>query len=111
MCPYRISPLGAATAVPLNVVPDAVFSGALDPTTVIPQNVYLTNPSGTTVSSTLTLDATGTITHLTPSAPLAANSQYSFYLYNLNGVNGLVVSNHGYYFTTGGASKRQHRRW
>ncbi len=98
----NVSPMSGATAVPLNVVLDAQFSGALDPTTVIAANVYLYSyVTSKAIASTLTLDSTGTIVHLTPSSALAANAQYYFYLSNLKGVNGLAVSNAGEYFTTG----------
>ena len=100
------SPLSGATAVPLNVALDAQFSGALDPSTVIAANVYLYSyATGKAVAATLTLNSTGTLVHLTPSAALAANTQYYFYLYNLKGTNGLTVANHGSSFTTGGATQ------
>ena len=83
--------LNGATAVPLNAVPDVVFSEALNPATVIAANVYLySSATGKPVASTLTLDTTGTVIHLTPSAALTASTQYYFDLYNLTGVNGLA---------------------
>jgi hypothetical protein len=97
------SPLSTATGVPLNVVPDAVFSEALNPATVIAANVYLNNPSNTAISSTISLDSTGTIIHLVPTANLATNTQYCLYLSNLVGTNGQAASNHSFCFTTGGS--------
>ena len=100
----NVSPMSGATGVPLNVVPDAQYSAPLDPTTVIAANVYLYNTAtGKTLASTLTLDATGTILHVTPSAALAANTYYYVYLYNLKGANGLTVPSTIDAFTTGGS--------
>ena len=99
----NISPMNGATAVPLNAVIDAQYSGALDSTTVIAANVYL-NGGGKTVTATLALDSTGTIIHLTPSAPLTASTQYCYSLYNLKGSNGTTVSGQYGCFTTGTSS-------
>ena len=98
------SPANGATGVPLNAVMDAGFSEALDPTTVVAKNVYLRSSNGT-IASTPTLNTTGTVIHLTPSAALAASTQYCFYLYNLQGVNGVAAANQYYCFTTGTASQ------
>ena len=98
------SPANGATGVPLNAVMDAGFSEALDPTTVVAKNVYLRSSNGT-IASTPTLNTTGTVIHLTPGAALTASTQYCFYLYNLQGVNGVAAANQYYCFTTGTASQ------
>jgi hypothetical protein len=46
--------------------------------------------------ATLTLDATGTVVRLKPSAGLAAGSMYRFYAQNRQGINGLAARNLGY---------------
>ncbi len=99
-----LSPASNATAVPLNAVVDIVVSSALSPATVIPANVYLSGPSGT-VATTLTLDSTGTVVHLAPKASLLASTQYCFYLYNVQGTNGLPLGSRGYCFVAGTAAQ------
>ncbi len=100
------SPISSATAIPLNVIPDAIYTEPLNPSSVIAANVYLYSyGTSSVVPSTLTLDSTGTIIHLTPNAPLAVGTQYQFALYNLVGANGLSVSGQAHNFTTGGVTQ------
>jgi methionine-rich copper-binding protein CopC len=63
------------SGVPVNSVLTAVFSEAIDPTTITdPTNVPVRRrSSGTDILGTRTLDATGTLFRFTPSAPLPAN--------------------------------------
>jgi len=85
---------------PLNSAPGALFSEPLNPSTVNTTNVTLQGPSGL-VTGAVSLDPTGTIVRITPSALLAANAGYCIALDNLAGTNGLKAVDRSYCFTTG----------
>ena len=101
----NVSPLNGATAVPLNPVMDIAYSVPVTSATVsVAANVFLNGPSAS-VPATVTLDASGTIIHITANAALAASTRYCFYSYNLQGVNGKAAQNQGSCFTTGTAAQ------
>jgi hypothetical protein len=95
------SPAYNATGVPLNAVMDIGYSEPLAASTVNGNNVHLYSfGSGANVTATVTLNATGTVIHLKPSAALTASTQYCFFADSLQGVNGLAAQDQYVCFTT-----------
>jgi YD repeat-containing protein len=102
----NVSPMYGATGVPVNAVVRLQYSEALSAGTVNSTNVYLySTATGLTVPAALTLDATGTLIQMVPNAALTANTQYYYYAYNLQGVNGTKAGNYFASFVTGAGTQ------
>ncbi len=97
------SPAYGTSGVPTNVVIDLGFNEPLNPATVNTTTVILQPGFNTpVVSSTVSLVGGGTIIQITPNAPLAANTQYVFQVFNgVQGANGLALPPGYWFFTTG----------
>jgi len=100
----NFDPFNGATGVPLNTIIDAGYNETLASSTVNATNVFLNGPSGP-VSAKVSLDSTGTVIQMKPSAALTASSEYCFYIRNVLGTNGLAVQSLGSCFTTGTAAQ------
>ena len=97
-----ITPAASATGVSKTVAPTVVFSVPINPLTMTSSNVYLINNSnGQTVSGTLSLSADNLTVTFTPSAALAANTQYYLGVFNVTDEAGNVYGGSNTYFTTG----------
>ncbi len=70
-------PANGATGVPTNQVLTAMFSNVLNPATVNATTFLLKGPSGTTVTGTVTYNATGSVASFTPSVALTYNTAYT----------------------------------
>ena len=69
-------------------------------------NVVLrNNQNSTVVTSTVSLDATGTIIRLAPNAALAVSTRYCLSVTNVQGTNGKAAQNYSPCFTTGSSSQ------
>jgi len=68
-------PLDAATGVALNATVTAIFSVAMEPTTILATSFTLVGPAA--VTGTVTYDAPSKTATFTPSANLAANTVYT----------------------------------
>ena len=97
------SPLLNATNVPLNAVMEVGYSGTLDATTLNATDAYVQrNSDGTRPAVTIGLDSTGTVIRMVPSAPLAANTLYCYFVQTgVKGTNGKAAGTFGQCFTTG----------
>ena len=97
-----ITPAYGTTAVSKAIAPAVVFSAPINPLTLTSSNVYLINSStGQSVPGTLTLSSDTLTVTLTPSAALAANTQYYVGVYNVSDQAGNVYGGSNTYFTTG----------
>jgi hypothetical protein len=95
-----MSPASGAQNVPLNANVDIGFSSPITASSVNASNVYLNGPSGK-VAAALSQDQTGTRVMIIPSAAFVAGSEYCAYTQNLQGTNGLAVTEVAYCFQTG----------
>ncbi len=79
------SPASAASSVPLDKTVSATFSTAMDPTTITNTTftVVVAGAGGAFVSGTVVYDSASQIATFTPSASLAANTQYKAALSSL----------------------------
>ncbi|MGI8746654.1 MAG: Ig-like domain-containing protein, partial [Bryobacteraceae bacterium] len=93
----------SATGVPLNAVIEVSYSGALDPATVTATTTLLRrNSDNATIAMTPSLDSTGTVIRLTPTAALSASTGYCFFIQTgVKGTNGKPASTFNACFTTG----------
>ncbi len=83
------NPANGAVNVPLNVVLELQYSGALDPATVNANTVFFFNQFGQFVPGSVTLDATQQLVTFVPSSPLAANFFYELEITSgVRGTNG-----------------------
>ncbi len=97
-----VTPMGSATGVSKAVAPKAVFSAPINPLTMTPGNIYLYQPSNSTyVPGTLSLSADTLTVTFTPTAALAANTQYYLEVINVTDEAGNVYGGSTNYFTTG----------
>jgi Ice-binding-like/Bacterial Ig-like domain len=71
------NPVNGATGVPLNKTVNATFSEAMDPTTITSATFTLTGPGATPITGTVSYASASFIATLTPTNPLAANTQYT----------------------------------
>jgi hypothetical protein len=72
-----VTPANGTIGVPTNQVVTATFNKAMNPVTVSSATFTLAGPSGATVTSGVSLDATGSVASLTPGAALAYNTVYT----------------------------------
>jgi hypothetical protein len=72
-----VTPANGTIGVPTNQVVTATFNKAMNPVTVSSATFTLAGPGGATVTSGVSLDATGSIASLTPGAALAYNTLYT----------------------------------
>jgi hypothetical protein len=109
-----VTPANGSTGVPINTSFTAVFSGPINPATVTAGNAYVSrtqdgcNPA-LAVPAAQTVDASGRILTLTPSAVLAVGNGYYFCLdYNsapyIKDPSGLAIGGTYDQFTTGFAT-------
>jgi YD repeat-containing protein len=97
-----VTPAANATGVLEAVTPTAVFTRPINPLTMNAGNIYLVNNSNNTrVPGTLSLSADAMTVTFTPSAPLAASTQYYFAVYYTTDEAGNGTNNPTTYFTTG----------
>jgi len=97
-----ITPAANATGVSKSVAPTVVFSAPINPLTMTSANVYLVNNSNSQgVPGTLSLSADNLTVTFTPSAALAANTQYYLGVFNVTDEAGNVYGGSNTYFTTG----------
>lgn len=82
--PYYVS------SVPTNAIVEIGYNEPINPATLTGNSVFVrVANTGTNVSATLALDTTGTVIRVTPSAALAANTQYCYYVQSgVQGTNG-----------------------
>jgi hypothetical protein len=71
------TPAGGATGVALNAPITVRFSEGMAAGTITPANLELRGPGGTLVGRTVTYDAANQAATITPSAALAASTQYT----------------------------------
>jgi len=96
------TPANSATAISKAVAPTAVFSVPINPLTLTSGNVYLWNNTGNVdVPGTLSLSADNLTITFTPTAPLAATTQYYFHVVSITDEAGNTMSGANTYFTTG----------
>ena len=96
------TPVANATAVAKTVAPTALFSVPVNPLTVNSGNVYLVNNSnGVGVPGALSVSADNLTVTFTPSAALAANTQYYFHVVSVTDEAGNTMNGANTYFTTG----------
>ncbi|HEY3826888.1 MAG TPA: Ig-like domain-containing protein, partial [Bryobacteraceae bacterium] len=106
-----LSPTSGATGVPLNTSYTVVFSSPINPATVLATNSYLVPTqfgcsSANAIPAVQSVDASGRILTLTPSAVLAVGQAYYFCI-NANAApfikdpSGNTISGTDYSFTTG----------
>ena len=103
-----ISPGMNAGGIPINSSFYVVFSQPMNIATFTASNAYLrltSNPGGwITIPSSVSGDATGRVMTITPSSPLAVNSQYYLYLSSAikdaTGAAGNSINTYGQYFNT-----------
>jgi len=97
-----ITPAASATGVSKTIAPTAVFSAPINPLTMTPANVFLvTSSTGVTVPGALSLSADNLTITFTPTAALAANTQYYLAVYSVTDEAGNVHGGVNSYFTTG----------
>jgi large repetitive protein len=109
------TPANGAGNVPRNTAIRIAYSEPLDPATLTlgatggaSTSVAFFGNNQNPVPATVTLDATGTVLQITPSAQLAANTQYCYYVsyYSaVRGTNGLAAPALTPCFTTGTTSQ------
>ncbi|PYR55262.1 MAG: hypothetical protein DMF85_20030, partial [Acidobacteria bacterium] len=99
--PTAVSPVYGASNVPLNTAITIGYNVPLDPATVTTSTVTMSGPTGA-VSAAVSLDATGQVIRLVPSAPLVPNNYYYYQVSTaIRGTNGLTPQNQGsWYFYT-----------
>lgn len=86
-----ISPAAGAVNVPLNSTIEVVFSSAANAATVNSTDIQVTNPKP--VAGAIAYDATSDEAVFTPSAPLAANSQYTVTVSGVTSSTGTAMAN------------------
>ena len=97
-----ITPASNATGVSKSIAPTVVFSVPINPLTMTPANVYLVNNSNAqAVAGTLSLSSDNLTVTFTPSAALAANTQYYLGVFNVTDEAGNAYGGSNTYFTTG----------
>jgi hypothetical protein len=98
-------PANNATGVALNKIITAIFSEAMDPSTITTGTVSVTGLGGATVIGTVSYSAAGTTVTFTPASNLAPNTRYTGTI--TTGVKDLagnaLASNYIWNFTTGAA--------
>ncbi|PZR89259.1 MAG: hypothetical protein DLM67_19320, partial [Candidatus Nephthysia bennettiae] len=101
------NPLNGAGNVPLNAVIEVGYSGALDATTLNATDVFLyRNSDGSHPAIATSLDSTGTVIRLAPTAVLVANAGYCFYVQTgVKGTNGKPAATFNACFTTGASAQ------
>jgi hypothetical protein len=71
------SAASATTGLPVTTTPSAVFSQAMDASSLTPSTVTLTGPGGALVPAAVSYDSASKTVTLTPSAPLAHSTTYT----------------------------------
>jgi hypothetical protein len=103
-------PVNAATGVALNASVSGTFSEAMNPLTISTSTFTVTGPGGTSVAGTVTYDSVNFIATFTPTANLAANTQYTATITNgATSLTGTPLATTGgvpnpWIFTTGAAA-------
>jgi hypothetical protein len=99
---FRLPTVPTTTGVSKTVAPTAVFNLPINPLTMTPANVYLVQSSnGVHAPGTLSLSADNLTITFTPTAALAANTQYYLQVYNVTDEAGNIYAGSTTYFTTG----------
>src|SRR5262249_52205235 len=92
------TPVAGSSSNPVSTDPTATFSEAVLPSTV---SFRLTDPSGTTVPGTTSMNGTDTVATFTPANPLAAGARYTVTISGATDSNGQsMLSSYTYTFTT-----------
>jgi len=94
-----ISPVNAATGVPLNAQITATLSAIIDPTTITQSSVVV-EQSGTPIAGTVT-EPTNTELVFTPTSALTASTTYTVQVTGITDANGNAVAANSSSFTTG----------
>jgi hypothetical protein len=98
-------PINNATLLPINQAISATFSEAINPSTVNSTTFTLTGPGGVAVAGAVSYVAAGSVATLTPTTPLAPNTQFTATI--TTGTRDLrstaLAANYVWTFTTGAA--------
>jgi O-glycosyl hydrolase len=100
-----VTPLNAATGVPITSALTATFSQAMNPATITSSTFTLTGPGSASVSGTVTYAATGSVATFTPAANLAYSTQYTATMTTgvQNSSGTALAANYTWTFTTAAA--------
>jgi methionine-rich copper-binding protein CopC len=92
------TPVAGSSSNPVSTDPTATFSEAVLPSTV---SFKLTDPNGTTVPGTTSMDSSHTVATFTPANPLAAGTSYTVTISGATDNNGQsMLSSYTYAFIT-----------
>jgi hypothetical protein len=95
------TPVTGSSSNPVSTDPTATFSEAVLPSTV---SFKLTDPSGTTVPGTTSMNSTDTVATFTPANPLTADTSYTVTIGGATDSNGeSMLSSYTYTFITSAA--------
>jgi hypothetical protein len=96
------TPAGGATGVAVNAPITVRFSEGMAAGTITPANVELRGPGGTVVNRTVTYDAADQTATITPSAALAASTQYTVNVRTgvTDAAGNALAASHQFSFTT-----------
>lgn len=101
----RTNPVQYSFGNPINTLVELEFSEPLDPATVTPANVYVTNAAGLLVSGTLSLRNGNRVVRFESDADFAPdNYNYVTYTNGLRDLQGTAATTSSFYFYTGAAS-------
>ena len=98
-------PVNGAGNVPLNAVVEVAYNEPLNGATINTTNVYFELSNGTKLASTASLDGSGMVIRVSPTAALTASTGYCYVVQNVQGVNGKAAQNYSACFTTGTSSQ------